>query len=160
MKKADRITGIILILFSVYFTVQAYSYGLFNRNGQTGAGLVPFIVGLLLLLLSVILLLQSFAVDKTQESKETANETNKPIFPRESLKNCVLYIACLCCAVFASKFLGLVIPLFFMILTMILFARKSTFKRALIVALFTTAIIFLIFAVLLRVPVPTLFIDI
>lgn len=145
MQKADRITCGVLLLFSAYVINKSLAYGL-TRNSISGPGFIPFWVGLALVLLSVLLLIQTFY------RKDEARDS--PIFDRESFLACLLYVGGGVLVIVATKFLGLLLPVGIAVFFFSKLKGSGTWKKSVILAICTTAGIFVLFNLILHVDLP------
>jgi len=81
MKKADILTGLILLATAIYITVVSYGMTLWTtgRDSAPGPGFVPFIAGIALIVLSVTLILRALLTAQTAGVKIFTWEKIKPL---------------------------------------------------------------------------------
>ncbi len=155
MKKADIITGTLLMLLSVYVMVTAWGMDLWTTGADSapGPGFVSFIAGILLLLLSAALVLS--AVRKSVPAKE------KPVFDRQGFKLLGIVAGSALVASILSQWTGFVVAMGLMgaFLTTML-AEKKNVKVTALVAVILPAVLYLIFKAGLDVMLPVGFLGI
>jgi putative tricarboxylic transport membrane protein len=146
MRKADRITGIITLIFSGY--VIAASSGM-SRQGQSfgpGVGFLPFWLGVVMAILSVLLVLKS--------GKLPAGETKK-IFPaRGPLLSIAAVMAGLAVYILLIEVLGFLVDTFLFVVFLLGGVEREKLRMALPVAILTSGALYIIFCVLLEVTLP------
>jgi putative tricarboxylic transport membrane protein len=146
MRKADRITGIITLIFSGY--VIAASSGM-SRQGQSfgpGVGFLPFWLGVVMAILSVLLVLKS--------GKLPAGETKK-IFPaRGPLLSIAAVMAGLAVYILLIEVLGFLVDTFLFVVFLLGGVEREKLRMALPVAILTSGALYIIFRVLLEVTLP------
>jgi putative tricarboxylic transport membrane protein len=133
----------------ILFCAGSLSYGL-TGSGSLGAGMLPFFSGLILLVLSILHFVQSLIKAKSQPlSKPSA-----PDFPiKEKLKRVSIVLCALAFYVVALERLGFATTSFIFMATVI----GLDFKKWPMVALsagFFTVFFYILFKVLLKVPLP------
>ncbi|PWM22035.1 MAG: hypothetical protein DBX44_07875 [Oscillospiraceae bacterium] len=151
MKRVDLIASVCSLVFGIYFTVTAYSYEIF-RKGTTGPGFLPFFVGVLLMLTSLIWVVRSFAQLRNQGSAQETETTSH----RRVCFAIALYVLGAAAVTFLSNYLGMFIPLAVYVFLIDKLEGNTTWKRYAVIAAGTTVGIYILFDVLLSVPVPTL----
>ena len=155
MKKADIITGTLLMLLSVYVMVTAWGMDLWTTGADSapGPGFVSFIAGILLLLLSAALVLSE--VRKSVPAKE------KPVFDRQGFKLLGIVAGSALVASILSQWTGFVVAMGLMgaFLTTML-AEKKNVKVTALVAVILPAVLYLIFKAGLDVMLPVGFLGI
>lgn len=145
MKKADQITGILLLTFSIYIIITSISLELWWGDEGPGSGFVPFWIGILLALCSIILILSSFKTDYKQEK----------VFTKEGYKYLFSIIIPSIIAVIVANFLGMIITMGILgsFLVAIL-SEKRKILNTVGIAVALPVVFYLIFVVALDVPFP------
>src|SRR5512136_3055968 len=143
----DVTSSLFWALVGMLFCIGGVHYGL-RRSGIPGPGFLPFVTGLLLVALSLILLFSRLV------SKRDGGELAGAQMPRgEALKRILQALGALCLYVLILEPLGFAMTTFlFMIVILRLEPRRWTFLIP--AALGATAFFFFLFKVLLRVPLP------
>ncbi|MFZ7104059.1 MAG: tripartite tricarboxylate transporter TctB family protein [Peptococcaceae bacterium] len=145
MKKADQITGSILLALSVYIMKSAASLVLWNE-GAPGPGFVPFWVGIFLAICSVVLIMTTLGKKYQQQDR---------IFSKEGFQ----YLTVVCGSAIVA---GLIVNVVGMVLAMGLMAgvlvTVLSEERKIITSLGTVVVLpmvfYLIFKIALDVPLP------
>jgi putative tricarboxylic transport membrane protein len=143
----DVTSSLFWALVGMLFCIGGVHYGL-RRSGIPGPGFLPFVTGLLLVALSLILLFSRLV------SKRDGGELTGAPMPRgEALKRILQALGALCLYVLILEPLGFAMTTFlFMIVILRLAPRRWTFIIP--AALGATAFFFLLFKVFLGVPLP------
>ncbi len=135
------------ILIGVFFCIGGLHYGI-RRSGIPGPGFLPFVTGLILVALSVTLL-----VARLLKRRDRAGSIGKPMPRGEAFRRILIVLGALCLYVVLLEPLGfLLTTVLFMIVILRLEPRRWTF--ILPVAVGATVFFFVLFKVLLRVPLP------
>lgn len=143
----DVTSSMFWILIGILFCIGGLHYGI-RRSGIPGPGFLPFATGLILVALSLILLLSRFL-----KRRDEAGAIGEPMPRGEALRRILKALGALCLYVLILEPLGFLLTTFlFMILALRLEPRRWTFILTL--AIGATAFFFLLFKVLLRVPLP------
>ena len=143
----DVTSSVFWALVGILFCIGGVHYGL-RRSGIPGPGFLPFVTGLILVALSLILLVSRFS----RHRDETSSAEKR--MPRgQALRRILKALGALCLYVLILEHLGFMITTFlFMVLVLRLEPRRWTFIVP--AAIGTTAFFFFLFKVLLRVPLP------
>ncbi|MDK2823205.1 MAG: putative tricarboxylic transport rane protein [Clostridia bacterium] len=80
MKKADQITGVLLLALSIYIILTGLSLELWWGDEGPGPGFVPFWIGLLLSISSILLIISTFNKKYKVESGTFSKEGLKLLF--------------------------------------------------------------------------------
>jgi putative tricarboxylic transport membrane protein len=148
MKGRDLFSSLFWIAVATLFCVAAIKYGLF-RAGTPGPGLLPFVAGTSLIILSILALGASFF------SQEKRSEEKKTFFPYPDSSRKVIYSAC---ALFAYPLLlypvGYLITTFLFMLFLLAVIARQRIQTAITAATFTTAFFYVVFITLLGVRLP------
>ncbi|MFZ5943251.1 MAG: tripartite tricarboxylate transporter TctB family protein [Bacillota bacterium] len=146
MKKADRIAGAMLLALSIYILISGVSLELWWGDEGPGPGFVPFCVGLLLALTSVILLYQTF---------KAGSKTETEVFSKEGFKLLITLIGSAVIAGLLVNFLGMIISMGLLagfLVTFLAEERKIFTSIGMMVIL--PLVLYLIFRIGLDVPFP------
>jgi len=134
----------LLALFSLVYLIQSFSYQYWHQYSP-GAGFVPAWCSGITLVLSLICLIQSIKADGIKISE---------VLPKDPIGRSNILIALAGLVFFAifSEILGLVVS--GIVMLTLLFGRSMKWYKALIYGVVVTACCFILFKVLLGVPVP------
>ncbi|KKK36501.1 hypothetical protein WQ57_18985 [Mesobacillus campisalis] len=133
----DRMISVFIILFGGYWAFKGWTEYGFWIDKTPGSGFLPVIIGIATMLLATLGLLKN----------------NPPVFRIEK-KNFVPVIGALLMVASISVF-GMIISILLFLVLWLLIVEKFTIKRASILGLSTTLVIYLIFDMVLKVPFPT-----
>lgn len=141
--KFNTIICFALVLFSAFYLIQSLQYDYWYGYGP-GAGFVPSWCSGLMLILSIICLFQSF---------KTGGINMSEFFPKGAGRvNMITAWAGLIFFAMFSKILGLIITSTIMLT--VLFGRSIKWNRALIYGFAVSLCCFVLFKIILKVPVP------
>lgn len=141
MKKIDRITGILLIVFALFAYYGSYSFPELGVT-DTGPAFFPRLVAIGIIGLSIILIVKSFI--KTEDEKVKFDGYKKVLL---SVGIMIVYlIGFLKIGFFTSSVFSLILIMYVMGM------RKKT--TILLVTILSTGVIYLIFYYLFNVPLP------
>jgi putative tricarboxylic transport membrane protein len=146
MKKADQITAIVLLLFSAFVIEESSKMTLFVEFAP-GYGFFPFWLGVLMALLSIMLLVD--ARRRPAEKDELA-----PIPGREALIKVVLVLAGLGVYAFLMEITGYVVDTLLLVVLLLGVVEREKWQTTAFVAVLMTALLYLIFQVILGVSLP------
>ncbi len=146
MKQADRITAIVLLLFSAFVIQQSARMDLFVEFAP-GYGFFPFWLGILMAVLSIMLFVD--ASRRPAEKDELA-----PIPGREALFKAVLVLAGLGAYAFLMEITGYVFDTLLLVVLLLGVVEREKWKTTALVAVLMTALLYLIFQVILGVSLP------
>ena len=134
-------------LIGILFCIGGFHYGI-RRSGIPGPGFLPFVTGIILVALSLILLISRFL-----DRGGRAGPKEEPMPGGLALSRILIVLGALCLYVLILEPLGFMVTTFlFMIVLLRLEPRKWMF--ILLVSIGATAFFFVLFKVLLRVPLP------
>jgi len=143
----DVTSSVFWALVGILFCIGGVHYGL-RRSGIPGPGFLPFVTGLILIALSLILLTSRFL---SQKDETSSAEERMP--KGEALQRILKALGALCLYTLILERLGFAMTTFlFMVVLLRLEPRRWTFIIP--AALGATAFFFFLFKVLLRVPLP------
>jgi putative tricarboxylic transport membrane protein len=138
----ERISSLIVFVIGLLITWQASKLRLGGFH-KPGPGLFPLILGLILILLSLILLIQS-----------KGRPGSRSFSFGESPKRIVMVYGSLLAYVAILEYAGFLLSSFLLIFFLFVVLGEYTVKRAALTALAATAVAYVLFDVLLKSPLP------
>lgn len=151
MKRANQITGIVLLIFSGYVIVASMQMPLRQITGRTNfapsTGFLPMWLGVLMAILSILLIVNATLrqVDSTREA----------VFPRgRALSAVALFLAGLAAYIVLLEVLGYLLATALLTAFLLRFVMQAGWKRTFLVAVSASIVLFVIFQVLLHVDLP------
>jgi putative tricarboxylic transport membrane protein len=151
MGKADRISGVFWLVFSVFIGVQSYRLGLGTLH-KPGPGFLFFYTSIVLAIMSLIVLVRAWSGKKT-------GEPGTPIFGTQNIGKIILVLISLFLyATFMEKvgFIPVTLLLFIFLLGII---EKKKWFFTIFVGVAVTVISYLIFEIWLRSQLPKGFLE-
>ncbi len=145
MKKADQITAIVLLLFSAFVIEESTKMDLFVEFAP-GYGFFPFWLGILMAILSLMLLIDAW---RRPESDELA-----PFPPRQAFINVVIILTSLGVYAFLMESLGYVLDTLLLVCLLLGLVEREKWQSTLLVAIVSTAALYILFEILLGVSLP------
>ena len=146
MKKADLITGFVLLALSGYVVWESWMMPASATFGP-GSGFLPLWLGILMAVLSVMLI--------TGTSFRKPDPDEQAPFPvGQALTRVSAVIVGLAIYISLMEVLGFVLNTFLFVSYLMLAVEREKWKLAGVVALLTTAGLYIIFQVLLRITLP------
>jgi putative tricarboxylic transport membrane protein len=146
MKNLDRVSSIVWMVFGGLFVAGALQKGLINK-GLPGPGLLPFLTGVALMLLSLSVLLSALY------SKEKA-ESGGFSAAQGSYKRLLIALGALVAFGFVMNFIGYLITSFIFMLFMTRLINPKGWRTPLIVALATAVLSYIFFVVYMEIQLP------
>jgi len=144
----DVTSSMFWTLAGILFCLGGIHYGI-RRSGIPGPGFLPFVTGLILVALSLILL-----ITRLLKRREAAGSIGEPMPGGEALRRILKALGALCLYVLVLEPLGFMLTTFlFMVLVLRLEPRRWTYIFP--VAIGATVFFFVLFKILLRVPLPS-----
>lgn len=146
MRKADRISGIFWLLFSVFISIESYRLGLGNLH-QPGPGFIFFWTAAAMGVLSIAVSVRAWARKKSREPEG-------PIFSKENFLKIVFVLFSLFLYAFFMETLGFIpvtLLLFIFLLGMI---EKKRWGLTIFVSVVVTGISYLVFEIWLKSQLP------
>ena len=141
----DVTSSLFWILTGILFCIGGFHYGI-RRSGIPGPGFLPFVTGLLLVALSLALL-----ISRLLNRRDTAGSIGEPMPRGEAFRRILIVLGALCLYVLLLEPLGFLLTTFlFMVLVLRLEPRSWLFIVP--SAIGATLFFFVLFKVLLRVP--------
>jgi putative tricarboxylic transport membrane protein len=138
----ERISSLVVFVIGLLITWQASKLRLGGFR-TPGPGLFPLILGLILILLSLILLIQS-----------RGRLGSRPFSFGESPKRVSMVYGSLLAYVAILEYAGFLLSSFLLIFFLFVVLGEYTLKRAALTALAATAVAYLLFDVLMKSPLP------
>lgn len=146
MKKADKITAIVLLLFSAYVIEESSRMALFVEFAP-GYGFFPFWLGILMAILSIMLFVDAWR--RPDSLDELA-----PIPAREGLVKVGLILASLGVYAFLMEISGYIVDTLLLCGFLLGVVERETWKKTVIAAVIMTAALYVVFQVILGVSLP------
>jgi hypothetical protein len=145
MKKRDRVSSLFWLGFGLLFAIGGWQQGLIKR-GVPGAGFLPFICGVIMIGLVLIVLIPTLGPEEN-EKKESAGQDK--FFPEKgsgvrlayTLTALVAYAICL-------PYGGFLLITFVFMLFMLRLMEPQKWTRAVLLSLSTAILAYLLFAAL------------
>jgi putative tricarboxylic transport membrane protein len=148
MKKADLITGIFLLVLSGYVIQEAWRMPPSATFGP-GAGFLPFWVGMIMATLAVLLLATAW------KRRATEADGVSPFPKGKALLAITGVLAGLAVYIFLMEVLGYVVDTFLYVTFLLGVVEREKWSTTIMVAVATTAGLFLIFQILLGITLPS-----
>lgn len=146
MKKADQITAIVLLLFSA-FIIEESSKMTLQVEFAPGYGFFPFWLGILMAVLSIMLFVNAW-------QRPAALDEEAPIPGRQALINVAIILGALGLYAFLMEPLGYVIDTLILVCLLLGVVEREKWLTTGVVAVAITGALYVIFQVLLGVPLP------
>ncbi|MEV7631426.1 tripartite tricarboxylate transporter TctB family protein [Microbacterium sp. NPDC089318] len=152
-----------LAVLGVVAAIIGASYGVLQDNGQIGAGFLPVALGVILALLAIIDLAQTRIrrdADVDALAPELERDTGSDVdslgrSQRQRNRMLVLVVGMLFIDLLLVPFTGLLIALGLLVVGIATIVERRHILYALIVGAVSITVVHLVFAVLLKVPMPT-----
>jgi putative tricarboxylic transport membrane protein len=146
MGKADRISGLFWLIFSVFGSYHAYKLGMGTLH-QPGPGFLFFWTGIVIGLLSLTVILRSFG-------KRSPDEAKGSIFGKGNVTKILLVLVSLFLYGLLMERLGFLIVTLLLFLYLLGFIEKKRWSFTVLVSLIVTIISYLVFEVGLQSQLP------
>jgi len=146
MKKADLITGIVLLTLSGYVIWESWRMPPSATFGP-GSGFLPFWLGIVMAALAAMLILGAWL-------RKTDPQEKAPFPGGKALMRVTLVMVGLGIYIFLMEVLGFLLNTFAFVAYLMLAVERERWKLTMLVALFTTAGLYIIFQVLLGITLP------
>jgi putative tricarboxylic transport membrane protein len=148
MNTRDRWSSLFCLAVGIFFVAASFGFSIWDRYGP-GPGFFPLVLGCIFFFLSLSLFIMTL-VSKAEGETVSAEDS----LEFSAIKKTALYLCLLVCFLLLFNRLGCLLTiLFFMMGVLILFARRPL-KQSLTIAIFTSALTYVIFVRLLGVPLP------
>ena len=148
MKKADMITGVVLLALSGYVIQESLRMPPSATFGPS-AGFLPLWLSVLLAVFAIILFVSAWRRKATEKD-------GRSIFPgKQALLAILMVMVGLGVYIELIEILGFLIDTFLFIVFLMKAVEREKWRLTLIVAVSTTAVLFLTFQVLLQITLPS-----
>ncbi len=145
MRMTNRIASIIIFLIGLYVFMGAMKLD-YILKGIPGPGFLPRWVSLLIMVLALVLLLLSFSKNESKERHP---------FNAAEFKNAGIIIGSAVFVMLVTKYLGLSLAIGIMAGAIAKFTGPTSWKKVIAVTVATPIASFVLFDILLGVPLPT-----
>jgi len=151
MKRANQITGIVLLILSGYVIMASMQMPLLQITGRTSfapsTGFLPMWLGVLMAILSVLLIVNA--------SLREGDSPRESVFPRgKALAAVLLFLAGLAAYIALLEVLGYLSATVLLTAFLLRFVMRAGWLRTLLVSVSASIVLFVIFQVLLHVELP------
>lgn len=143
MNRADRITGIVTLMLSVYMIISAIGMNYWHDT-TPGPGFMPFWTGIAIGLTSIYLIAKTFIKPSAEKSP----------FKKEEIRAMGVILGGVVAAVLISYVLGFMIAICLMIGFMMRFLGTTRWRTIFLVSVISTIALYFTFVVALGVPMP------
>jgi putative tricarboxylic transport membrane protein len=148
MKKADKIIGLIMLVFAGFVIAESMRMPQEGGNFEPGIRFLPFWLGVLMAILSVLLTASAW--------RKPAGGAAKRLLPdRQALISIVLLVAGLAVYIALLETLGFLIDTVLFNAFLLAAVMRAQWKMTLSVAVGSSVALYVIFQTLLKVPLPT-----
>lgn len=144
MKKGQRITGIVLLAVAGLVIQQAIFVLRINDGGQPGSGFLPFGLGIILAALAIALIAVNLGPDAEKSALWAAGAWVRPLL------SVLLFAA----YALALEKLGYIISVFALVFLWLMVVERKKWLQAVIPGILSAVGVWLIFGLLLNVPLP------
>ncbi len=148
MKKADLITGVVLLVLSGFVIWEASQMPPSATFGP-GSGFLPFWLGVLLAALATILFVSAWRRPATEKDSESVFPGKHALFAITSV------LVGLAGYILLIEVLGYLVDTFLFIVFLMKAVEREKWPLTLMVAVGTTAVLFITFKFLLRITLPS-----
>jgi putative tricarboxylic transport membrane protein len=146
MGKSDRVSGSFLFLFCLFIIYQSYKLGLGNLY-QPGPGFLFFWAGIVVAIMALVVVLQSFRAQPEEEAKEA------PTGKRATTKVVLVLVALFLYAVL-MEYLGFFIVTFLLFMFLLGVIEKKKWWFAVVLSAGVTLFAYLLFETALQSQLP------
>jgi putative tricarboxylic transport membrane protein len=147
MKKADVITGIVLLILASGVISGAWQMPQSATFGP-GAGFLPLWIGVILAILAMILLISAWT------RQPTGKDAVSPFPGRKPLLSIIGVLGGLAVYILLIEILGFLVDTFLYVTFLLGVVEHERWQRTVSVALFTTVGLYVVFQVLLTISLP------
>jgi putative tricarboxylic transport membrane protein len=147
MKKADRITGVVTLVFSGFVIAESSRMPQQSAQFGPGVGFLPFWLGVIMAILSILLILNTL--------RRPADSAKRRIFPaRQAIIAISLVLTSLAAYILLLEVFGFLADTMFFAAFLLGIVEREKWKRTLLIALLTSAGLYIVFRLLLGVNLP------
>jgi hypothetical protein len=144
MRRADRIAGLGLFVFGIWFSAVGLQYPYWGAGGP-GSGFLPFWLGLAMATLALLLLIGAMR----------SREPGASWHPQgEGLKRLAAVLGVTAAFIAGLKVVGMILGTALFLVTTLRFIERYRWSSALAIAAATAVVNYLVFTYWLRVPMP------
>jgi putative tricarboxylic transport membrane protein len=147
----DTISGGFLLLLSVFIIEQSPKWSLWKSGPE--AGFLPFLLGLLLGILSIILVFKDILKGKVEKEK-----VEKEIYPDKKIRF-IFFVLLIFFYCLTFKPLGFLISTMSFLILTIYFVETQTWKKAIWFSMTLTTAYYVTFYIFLKIPLPRGFLN-
>lgn len=151
MKKIDRISGIVLLVFGLVVCIKCLTYPI-GSFGSPGGGLFPLFASIFLVALSGLMVIQTFLKKDTGESSRVPSFSGK-----KALKRIFLGFMALIAFRYLFPVIGFAPSTFVFIFLMVKFLGHFNWKVSIFFSGLTALVAYYLFQVWLQIPMPQTF---
>jgi len=150
MRKRDIYSSLFFFSFGIIFIVSSPNYLIWDQYGP-GPGFLPFLIGIILSFLSLILFLSKLVGDKRKEISVLTEfySLRFSIIKRVFIFQCFILIF-----YFVFNWLGCFLAIFGFILSVLKFLGKKSLRLSICISFATSLLSYMLFVKLLGVPLP------
>ncbi|OCA93583.1 tripartite tricarboxylate transporter TctB family protein [Actinobaculum suis] len=158
--RGQVVAHLVLLAIAIIVFVMSVQYGLLRESGLVGPGLVPGLASVIMIFAIVWDNLKLVNSSRTQMQEnaaigvETAEEKDASGVGTQSIRVWAVFGVLLLTLVM-TRIIGLLLSLALMVFVLVTFVERKSWWRGLIAALGVFAMGFIVFVVLLEVPLPT-----
>jgi len=148
MKKAEMITGVVLLVLSGLVIWGALEMPPSSSFGP-GAGFLPFWLGVLLAVLATILFVSAW-------QRKAAEQDSQSVFPgKQALLTIAFVLVGVAVYIYLIEILGYLVDTFLLILFLMKVVEREKWPLTLTIATVTTVTLFITFQILLKITLPS-----
>ena len=145
--KADQISGLFWIIFSLYVMYGSYKLEL-GTFVQPGTGFFPFVCAVLIFIMAVILLIQSFIRGMGLPTR--TSELWKDLSWQRPGAICLIILG----YILVVERIGFVLMAFILVFLLLKVVERHSWKKAFVISFLATAASHVIFNILLKTALP------
>ncbi len=145
MKKRDRASGLFWLGLGILFVIGAWHHGL-SRKGIAGPGFLPFIYGIIMIGLSLMVLIPAFG--SGEKENRGGGEREKFFLEKGSRQRLAYAMTALVGYGIGLRYLGFLLTTFVFMFSMLHLMDPQKWARVFLLSLSTAILAYLLFAVL------------
>jgi putative tricarboxylic transport membrane protein len=146
MRFPDFFSGIFWLCFGLLLSFWSTCYQI-GSVVQPGAGFLPLILGILMILLSILLLVKAKGASRATKMPASSSLPG-------GWKKVAYTVSIMLLATFLFEFLGYLLTFFLLLILLMRGTGPQKWRKTLLVSSFSAFIIYLIFVLLLKQPLP------